>query len=182
MRANSFCGTPQYLAPEILKRSNYNKMVDFWTLGCLIYEMLHGFPPFDCVMRQERDQQILYGMIMKGEFKVGNHISPAAESIIKGFLAVEPEKRLGYNGHYEIEHHPFFKEYNWQDLYKKKSQPPIRPEVRQGRTNHKYIYEPTPDVNIRMDVSNFSYEPVAALKKQNFEGFQESVQQNNFRT
>lgn len=181
MRASSFCGTPQYLAPEVLKRQNYNKMVDFWTLGCLIYEMLHGTPPFDIVMRKESDQQILYGMIMKGHYKLGNHISKDAASIIKGFLAVEPDKRLGHDGHYEIEHHPFFKEINWQDLFKKKVVPPIRPEIRQGKTNHKYIYEPTPEINIRMDVSDFSYEPLAMLNKRNFEGgFQESLQ-NNFK-
>lgn len=187
--SNEFCGTPQYIAPEILREDkHYGKGVDFWSLGILIYELLHGHPPFDIQIRSAKDQERLFEMIRKGQYQLGSHISPDAAKIIKGFLTLDPEKRLGHDGHFEIEHHPFFKEINWQELYNKKSAPPIRPVIIDKDHGITYVYEPTPENSVEIIVKGFTYTEIwnqdpnlrfGENKQMMTAGFQMSLPKNN---
>ena len=119
----SICGTPEYLAPEILMKTPYGKQCDWWSLGTLIYEMIAGLPPF-----YDRNRQTMYRKILEAPLVKPPHMSVEAFDLISKFLNRDPSKRLGMK-HQEIRDHPFFKSIDWNKLYEKKLTPPFKPVV-----------------------------------------------------
>jgi len=88
--AKSVCGTPEYLAPEILFGMGHGKPVDWWTLGAIMYEMLTGNPPFYTNNRDELFERIKFGSL-----KYPSNLTPACRSLMEGLFQKNPEKRLG---------------------------------------------------------------------------------------
>lgn len=126
------CGTPEYLSPEMIKEQKYNHMIDWWALGCLLYELLVGVPPF---YSDDRDE--LFSLIKYTEPRFPKYLSKDAVSLISGLLSKKPRQRRGFKGAKDIKGHPWFSVVNWRYLEDRRYDAPFKPipDGRYGLSN-----------------------------------------------
>ncbi len=125
-KAFTLCGTPQYLAPEILRNRGYDKSIDWWSLGCLLYEMLTGCLPF-YIQKGKKLNPAIYEM----KPRYPPSINEDAKNLINQLLVSDPKKRLGsgLTDAAKIKEHPYFSDIDWDKLWNKQITPPFIPQL-----------------------------------------------------
>jgi len=163
MSANTWCGTPEYLAPEILSNAGHGRAADWYSLGAIMYEMLTGLPPFYTENREKLFEQIQHGVL-----RYPAYITSVAADLLCSLMYRDPNLRLGggvADGG-EVKTHDFFEDIDWQAVYERRVSAPFLPNVSHAG-DVKYFEEEF----LNMPVANSEDNIIGAPDVKHFEGY-----------
>ena len=159
----TLCGTPQYIAPEVIYKKGYDKGIDWWSFGCVFYEMLTGYLPFIIPRGQK-----LSIKLFQTEVKYPKDFENDLVDLFKKLLCLDPEKRLG-NGSKDaeaIKEHPYYKDVNWEEYAERRVKPPFIPKLKYAE-DVKYFDKGFTDES----VSDVTQTPKGGKTPIDFQGF-----------
>ncbi len=162
-KAYTLCGTLKYLAPEILKNKGYEKSVDWWSLGCIFYEMLMGHLPFKI------NGNVIDPEVFEEKIKFNDNMNPLLIDLISQLLAVNPKKRIGYGDSdaKKIKEHQYFVDVDWNKYLNKEIEPPFVPKL-------------DGDMDLRYFDKSFTDEPVNSDRATIMSGSNRTSEYNGF--
>ncbi|XP_065605589.1 protein kinase C delta type isoform X1 [Cyrtonyx montezumae] len=160
-KASTFCGTPDYIAPEILQGLKYTFSVDWWSFGVLLYEMLIGQSPF-----HGDDEDELFESIRVDTPHYPRWITKESKDILEKLFERDPTRRLGVTGN--IRDHPFFKTINWVTLEKREVEPPFKPKVKSASDYNNFDRE---FLNEKAKLSYSDKNLIDSMDQSAFDGF-----------
>ena len=142
----TLCGTPNYLAPEIILNNGYNFSVDFWSLGIIFFELLTGKDPFS-----SKDPILIYQNILTNNKKFPKIIDRDAKTLINHLLVADPKKRYGClkNGVSDIKNHRLYNDFQWDKLWECSMEAPFLPTIEEGEEITKYFDEEKCNLKIK---------------------------------
>ncbi|XP_073686415.1 ribosomal protein S6 kinase alpha-3 isoform X1 [Garra rufa] len=162
-KAYSFCGTVEYMAPEVVNRRGHTYSADWWSYGVLMFEMLTGTLPF-----QGKDRKETMTMILKAKLGMPQFLSSDAQSLLRSLFKRNPSNRLGAgpDGVEEIKRHPFYANIDWNKLFRREIHPPFKPAS--GRPDDTFYFDPEFTAKTPKDSPGV---PPSANANQLFRGF-----------
>eukprot|EP00826_Nyctotherus_ovalis_P001613 TRINITY_DN10269_c0_g5_i1.p1 TRINITY_DN10269_c0_g5~~TRINITY_DN10269_c0_g5_i1.p1 ORF type:complete len:625 (-),score=164.67 TRINITY_DN10269_c0_g5_i1:62-1936(-) len=132
---DSFCGSPEYMSPEMLEQTGHTLMVDYYSLGALVYEMVFGLPPYYAT-----DHEVMYSRILTEKLVIPTSISASLRHLLTLLLEKDQFKRLGSKrGIEEIKAHPWCRDIDWEAYSSKKVKPPFKPSLQQSHFDPEYV-------------------------------------------
>lgn len=160
-KAKSFCGTVEYMAPEVVNRKGHDIIADWWSFGVLMYEMLTGDLPF-----HSENRKTTMTMILRARLAMPQHLSQNAQALLRKLFKRVPTARLGANGAKEIQDHIFFNGLNFDKLMRREIQPPFKPRLTAMEDTHYFDKEYT-----SQRVADSPGVPTSAHTNELFRGF-----------
>jgi serine/threonine protein kinase len=135
------CGTPEYMAPEVIREEGHGRPVDYWALGVIIYEMIVGKTPWAEMNATDSVRMLatrLFISVLSKPVPFPKFVSNSAKHLIEGLMSKDPNTRMGVNGADEVKNHPFFKTVNWRKIGAEQCKPPFIPEVKNPQSDPGY--------------------------------------------
>ena len=139
--SKSLCGSPEYICPEMLNSGTHTRMVDFYQLGALLYELLTGLPP-----NYNDDKKEMFNRISKQQAHLPSYLSQSAKELLEGLLKKDPTQRMGYtDGFKELKQAAFFSKINWDTLPLKQLSGPLKPHLSGKYFDKEFVVDLTRD-------------------------------------
>lgn len=165
---HTFCGSLEYMAPEVLKGEGYGRAVDWWSLGTIIYELLTGLPPFYSENPVHMQDKILNAPLI-----LPDHLTPAAKDLLTRLLHRNPHYRLGGGSTdaAELRNHPFFQQTDWLNMLLKRVEPPFKPHLLDEEDTRYFDPECTTANPTIATAEIVSHDTLTQQEQQAFDGF-----------